>query len=204
MNNNDLGKKRTGDILQFVECYGALTISQCASLIYPNAKTAYKIAEKKLAKLVKDHKLSLAQVEKENVYYIDKKLGKHDLFINDFFIGLINSGATNITFEKPKYWLKDKSNNKYKIRSDALFKYDFAEYSYFNILEVCWTNKNIPIKTYEELFKSGEAHQICKGTFPRLIVMDDTKHNPKHFYSDLFKVIQINFNMKDMPLIFVD
>jgi hypothetical protein len=199
LNDFQLGKKRSNDIVRFVEDCGAITISQCAALFYPHAKTAYKIAQRKLSKLVEKGYLKVSKNDgNENVYYIDKKLSRHSLFINSFLIALIKAGATNIYLEKDKTWI----NN--KIKSDAFFEYDYLNYHYYNILEICCSHKYIPIKEYELLFKSGEAHNICRGTFPRLIVMDDVIHKEGYYHSNYFQVIQIDLNLNKFPAIFVD
>lgn len=203
MNNFQLGKKRSNDIIRFVENYESITINQCANLFYSGANTAYKIAQRKLNKLANAGYLKISQNNTNNnmpynVYYIKKKLSHHDLLINSFLIALIKAGATNITFEKSKQWLHG------KLISDAYLHYDYTNYHYFNILEVCYKNKYIPIKSYEELFKSGEAHKVSSGTFPRLIVMDDIEHNPKYYKSQYFQIIQIDLDLKKLPAIFVD
>jgi hypothetical protein len=199
MNNHELGRRRDHDILRFIEDFNTITIQQCADYIYPTAASRYKIAERKLNKLVKAKRIKVDQTEtKENIYYFDKKLSYHDLLINSFYIALVNSGATNIKMEKRKIWLDD------KFRSDALLSYDYGKWTFYNILEVCWSHKNIPIKEYEELYYSGEAHQICNGTFPRVIVVDDIIHKDNRFKSEVLPIYQLDFTFNTIPQIFMD
>jgi hypothetical protein len=166
----------------------------------PQFSSGYKIAHRRLTRLAAEEYLRVSKTDSgENVYYTKKKLSYHDILINSFFAALVGYGAVNIYYERPKEWLGG------KIRSDAFFKYDYGDYTFFNILEVCLTHKKIPIERYEELFNFNEAHQICRGTFPRLIIMDETEHyRLNHYKSSLFPIIQVDFSLKNMPLIFMD
>lgn len=196
MNNHELGKQRNNQILHSVEDFKSITIRQCADYIYPTAASRYKIAERKLNKLVKAKRLKVDQTEtKENIYYFDKKLSYHDLLINSFYIALHNTGATNIKLERQKTWLNG------KLRSDALISYDFDKYTYYNILEICWSHKKVPIKEYEELFYSGEAHKICENTFPRIIIVDDVIHSDDRFKSDVLPIFQLDFTFNALAKI---
>jgi hypothetical protein len=195
--------QRDRNIVKYVEQFSSITIEQCSLLFMKDSKCKYKIAQRRLENLVENKYLKVSKTDtNENIYYIDNKLSYHDVLINTFYIHLINSGATNIIRETDKNWLNG------NIISDAFYKFDYGikdnVYRFYVVLEVSWTHKDIPIKNYEELFCKGEAHNQCQNTFPLIVVLDDTKHkNNKYYHSDMFKVIQIDFDMSNFSLIFV-
>lgn len=192
--------KRDKEIIKFVEKHHSITITLCNKIFIPS-KSGYKIAQRRLNKMVECEQLKVykPRIGEENVYYIDRKLSQHDLLILYFYAELINCGAKNIYFEKKKKWLNG------DIESDAFFQYEYGGYMNYNILEICHTHKKIPISNYEELFKTNEVQKICMNTFPRIIVVDDVEHiNPDYYHSELFKIIQINSSLNNLPLIFID
>jgi hypothetical protein len=168
-------------------------------IFFKDQKSGYDIARRRLKKMTEDNILKMSRniSTNENVYYVDKKLSYHDLIINNFFAALINSGATINFFEKRKTWMND------KIRSDAFCSYDSGGYTFYNIIEVCRTHFKIPVAKYEELKLTGEAQQLCSGSFPRIILIDDVDHKTK-IESDYLKIIQLNYNLDDFPKIFMD
>jgi hypothetical protein len=189
---------RDRNIVQFVDKHGSITIAQCAQIFMNDSNCSYKIAQRRLSELVSNKYLKVSKTDTgENIYYTKKQPSYHDLLILSFYAGLVNCGCRNIHFEHPRPWIND------DLKSDGLFIYEFGGYRFYNLLEVCWTHKEIPFTKYEDLFSSGEAHGVCDGEFPRLIVMDDTKHR-EPLRNDKFPVIQIDLNLKNLPLIFMD
>jgi hypothetical protein len=196
---------RDREIVNWVSIHKSITIDQCRKIFMPGCSSGYKIAQRRLNKLVENGYLKMSKTDtNENVYYTDKKLSYHDLLINSFYASLINCGAKNIVFAHPQKWLNG------KVISDAFLSYDYGQYTFYNILEVCVTHKKINIEGYEELYNSGEAHQLCGNTFPRIIVMDDVEHfNLNNYHSDLLtknevQIIQVDYSLNNLPLIFMD
>lgn len=190
-------------IIKYVEMMQSITIDQCSRLFMSDSRSKYKIAQRRLDQLVRNRYLKVAKTDtNENIYYIDRKLSYHDLLINSFYIYLLNAGVANLQFGKSKQWMNG------KIISDAFMRFDYGdkpdEYTFYIILEVCWTHKRIPLDQYEVLFKSGEAHKLCQDTFPLIVIMDDTKHSDQHYYhSNLFRTVQIDFDLSNFSLIFL-
>jgi hypothetical protein len=200
MNTNKRITSRDREIVRFIEENNALTISQCQKIFMPTAKFGYKIAQKRLSRLVENGYLKVGRTDSsENIYYIDKKISYHDLLVNSFYAELIKCKATVLEFKHPVEWIKDEAP-----KSDAFFKVDYGNYIFYFILEVALTKKDVPMRSYERLCRSGIVHRQCDGHFPTLVVMDEVKHTNKSFYrSDLFKTVQIDLDLNDMPLIFV-
>jgi hypothetical protein len=189
--------QRDRNVVRFVESMGSITIDMCRRLIVPDKKSGYKIAQTRLNKLVDNKYLKVGRTEtNENIYYINRKLSYHDLLINRVYIELINAGARIINFEKNKSWLND------KFRSDAFIQLDYGDNNYFYFWEVAWTHKDIPIKYYEELCEYEEGLKIInyKGMIPTLVVMDDSGHQ---YSSSVLKVVKVDYNLQQLPLIFI-
>jgi hypothetical protein len=99
-----------------------------------------------------------------------------------------------------------------QIRSDAFYKFKYPSkqqgfyYDYYVILEVSYTHKEIPIKMYETLAATREGVNIIGGGyFPTIVVMDDVIHySSDHYHSDIVKIIQLDFELNKLPLLFVD
>lgn len=190
---------RDRDIIDFVGRYRSITIDQCKKVFMPGCTSGYKIAQRRLNKLVESGYLKVGKTDtNENVYYTEKKLSYHDLLVNSFYAALMQCGAKNTVFSRTQKWLEG------KLISDGFFSYDYGQYTFYNILEVCLSRKKLSMDLYEKLYKSGEAHELCKGIFPRLIIMDDAYHREDIYKSSLFPVIQVHYDLSNIPLIFMD
>jgi hypothetical protein len=165
----------------------------------PDAKFGYKIAQKRLGRLVENGYLKVGRTDStENIYYYDKKISYHDLLVNSFYAEIIKAGAKIINFEHSKEWLKNKAPI-----SDGFFIVEYGEYYFYFILEVALTKKDVNMRAYEDLYRSGLL-QKQYNCFPILDVMDEVQHKNKLYYhSDIFKVIQVDLNLNNLPLIFV-
>lgn len=191
--------QRDRDIVKFVEDYKSITIKQCSRLMWSHASSGYKIAQKRLSNLVNNRYLKIAKTDtQENLYYIDKKLSHHDLLINGFYIELLTCGASDVKFAKDKSWLDG------KIISDAFFAYIYNDKLMYNILEVCWTHKNIPINNYEKLYSSDEGKQLIGacGEFPTIVVLDS--YDRENYKSDILKIVRLDYNFNNLPMLFMN
>jgi hypothetical protein len=112
------------------------------------------------------------------------------------YIELVRCGAKIIEFDKKRTWLNG------KFHSDIFIQCDYGDDYYFFFWEICWTHKDIPLQYYKELCKSEEGLKIInyKGYIPKLIVMDDSS---KEFTSDVLKIIKVDYNLSNLPLIFI-
>jgi hypothetical protein len=191
--------QRDRDIVKFVEKYKAITIAQCQEIFMSDATFGYKIAQRRLGKLVDNGYLKVSRTDSnENLYFIDKKISYHDVLINSFYAELVKCKATIKHVEHDKRWIGTKP------KSDAFFWIEYGGTHFFFILEIALTHKDIPIADYEQLYRSGELQKIFLGRFPTIVVMDDADHKkPDYYHSDIIKIVQIDFALKKFPLIFV-
>lgn len=207
-------------VLQFVEEMGSITILQCRNMFYKTQRYGYDIARKRLGKMVQFNKLKVDRdnVTSQNVYYMDKKLRKHDILVLDFYSHLIYSGASIVYFNPEQEWM----NGKY--RSDAYISYILNGKLYFNILEVVRTS-GVDEEKYKNIYTSQEAQYMNKeiyrqtkevyekeninielvddlNSFPRLIIVDNINHKKALEIVSLIKTTQLDFSYNNFSKIF--
>lgn len=181
--------KRDKDIYNFISQYGSITIDQCSKIFMPNCKRKYEIACRRLKKLVECEfiKVGTIKYSHENVYYIDRKLSFHDLTVIQYCAELINLGAENLKLEAPKKWHDT-------LISDGFVYYELNGKQYINIIEVCFSNKNVKIKDYEELYKSNLIQNEL-GIEPRLIIISEFHEKYK---SNIMPIITFDYSFKNL------
>ena len=178
--------ERDRKVLNFIEKYKSISINQASNIFF---NTSYEGARRRLKQLeeMKYIKSYILKDTKEKAYYMNKKLSKHDLLVNDFIGEIKKRGGDIIQFiTQPTYLNK-------KIRPDAFIIFSLKEMVYFILLEVDLHHytSNIKMKVYEELYKSGELEKECYGTFPIILIARPTKgirYNSRNFnvvYTDL-------------------
>lgn len=187
--------KRDREILKFIETYGSITINQTAKIFYKGHKFAYDEARRRLKKIAEVSKLKKItnKVTREFIYYMDKPVSPHNLFVLDFYSELINQGCEDIKFEKSKKWsIKEPI-------CDGYFEFSFNDITYFMILEVDLTH-NCNLKKYEFLYDTGELQEIYsqeygnKDIFPTVVVMK--QYIPTSpYYSNKFNVVYIDYKL---------
>jgi hypothetical protein len=201
---------RDHEALQFVESYGSITIEQCRRLFYSTQKRGYDIAGRRLGKMVKNGRLKVAidKRTKQNVYYLEKPLSTHNLYILDFFTTLIENGAKILFFNRGIEW------QTVDLKSDAMVFYEIGNKKIFNILEVVVTHE-VEKEKYKKIFETQEIHLLCNeinkrfgakeniNYFPKIVVIDEVNHTPKYYYDEDKKYIQLNFDLEGFPKIFL-
>lgn len=196
-------------VLNFVEQYGSITISQAQKMYYNTQKYGYDIARRRLKKLVNHNKLKVSRDVQgnENVYYTDKKLSYHDLLALDYYAELIYNGGEIIYFKPRQQWMGG------KCISDAYCCYVLGNKVFFNIVEVVRTH-GVDEAKYLELYKSREPQKFNSiiyeklggkpiDEFPRLIVIDNVNHRNNLFIHENVKVHQLDFYLRDFSKILV-
>jgi hypothetical protein len=118
-------------ILSWIEEHHCLSIKQAARMFYEGDYARDK-ARKKL-KLLEDYRIIKSyknDITKEKIYYVEKKLSPHDLYVLDFYSLLVFHGCTNIKIEKQPRLMKD------ILRPDAFIQFEYQEYIYNVLLEI--------------------------------------------------------------------
>lgn len=179
--------ERDRDILTWIEEYKSITVSQAQYLFFKNS---YEGARRRLKQLedmnfIKSYPNTLL---KSKVYFNEKMLSEHNLFIIEFLKTIKKLDGEILEFKtQPSYMDK-------KIRPDAFVIFRYKNDVYFILLEVDLNHytSNSKMQRYEELYKTGELQNMCFGTFPFIIISRPTKgirYNSKHFnviYTDLY------------------
>jgi hypothetical protein len=180
------------ELMIYLEKYHAITIKQANRHFY-KSKYGYDVARKRLKQLeeMEFFKSHLNFTTNEKVYYLDRKVSAHDLYIMDFYSILVSNKCSNIEFTKEPRYLKN------MIRPDGFFKFEYNGNIYFILLEVdltSYTSLN-KFQMYEMLYRSGELQEVCYGTFPIIVVM--TYSRDIVYESENFEVVYMNFSLSD-------
>lgn len=196
-------------ILQFVEEFGSITITQCQHMYYNRQDQGYEMSRRHLSKLVSYSKLSVFREMNcnKNVYYTNKKPSYHGILVLDYYAQLIKSGVNIYYFKREQPWL----NKKYF--SDAYCMYSIGDKVYFDIVEVVRT-KSVESEKYIEIYNSKEAHDLSnnlynqltgltRDIFPHLVIIDDVRHKNDLFINENIKIIQLDFNLTNFPRLFI-
>ena len=190
---NKMITSRDRDIYNFINEYGSITIDQCSKIFFSHCKRKYEIASRRLRELLKNEYIKVGTIKytNENIYYIDKKLSFHDLTVIQYCAELINMGAVNLKLERNKKWFDD-------LISDGFVYYELNGEKYINIIEVCFSNKNVKIDYYDEIYLSNIIQNEF-GIDPKLIIITHPNYQYKSIkiplilfdygFENLFKII---------------
>lgn len=176
--------QRDKNMLRYLEDHGAFTIYQCYQMFFKHSRYGFDLARKRLKKLeeLKFIKHYTNTATKEYVYYLDKRLSAHELYVMSVYSTLIYEGAEIIKFQKESRFLNG------DIRADALIEYSFNGYIDDIIVEVDLTHSP-DISEYERLYDAGELQKQCGGEFPILLIVSD---KDKKYISNKINIVQIN------------
>lgn len=194
--------QRDKDILTWIEQYKSITLSQCTYL-YFNGN--YEGCRRRLKQLedMKLLKSSQNMLLKSRVYFQEKLISDHNLFVYEFLKLIKLNGGEIIKFKKQPTFM-----NK-KIRPDAFIIFSYQGNVYFILLEVDLTHytSNSKMKRYEEVYKTGEIQEQCCGTFPIIVIARPTegiRYNSSNFnviYLDLYYSNIINLLLQNPSII---
>ena len=183
-------KERDYKILQFIEEFGAITISQSSSMFfngsYEASRRRLRILEQNYYKL-KSFKLKETD---EKIYILSngKKVSYHDILCLNFIKELKIKNCDILQVKKTPRFM----NN--KIIPDMFCVFAYEGQVYFTLIEMDLNHFTgiSKMQRYEELYKSRELQDnYCHGTFPIIIIARKTnglRYNSKNFnciYSDL-------------------
>jgi hypothetical protein len=192
--------KRDKEILRFVEEYGSITIEQCRKIFYKGNNQGYYSARRRL-KLLSDQKY-LNRFRKgigsHVVYYLDKKISNHRLYILDVYAELINLGAEIKLFEQ------EYKVDKYRV--DALLEVEFNGYFYPIILEIDLSSYTSYDKL-EGIYKSNHFQEKYKeldnNIFPTVVIARAAEP-VKPIQSNEFNIIYTDFDFNNLINIFLE
>lgn len=183
--------KANRNLMVYLEKYHAITINQCMRHFY-KSEYRYDVARKTLRELEKKGILQSYQhsMTGEKIYFYDRKVSIHDLYILEFYSLLVEHGCRNIEFIKNPEYLKG------NIVPDGFFKFQYDDFLYLCLLEVDLSHKTNFDKfvLYERLYKDGEF-QGKYGTFPFIAIV--SFEACLKYESNNFEVVYLPFNMEN-------
>lgn len=179
--------QRDKNILRYLEDYHAITISQCGQIFFNHSRHHYDLARKRLKK-IEDMGLIryyTNHVTNEKVYYLERKLPPHDIYLMNVYAALRHSRADIIEFVKECRFLEG------KVRADAFFRFSYGGYERIMITEVDLTHST-DLSKYEALYEAKEL-QRKYGTFPLVVIIGDYC-NRKH-KSENFDIVYLDYKL---------
>ncbi len=180
-------RERDREILNYINEYKGITIKQASRLFYKDVKCKYDRARKRLKQLEEQNILQsyISKFNNEKVYYLDKKLSAHDLYVLELYSLLIENNCEILEFKTQPLYLKK------QIRPDAFIKFRHDNLIYLIFVEVDLTHFTSLNKyqTYEMLYRTEEL-QSKYGTFPIIVVVGD---NPIEYESCNFDIVYLKF-----------
>lgn len=189
--------QRDKNILIFLEKHHATSIKQAYRMFYYETKTGYDVARKRLKQL-EDMGLMKSYINlatNEKIYFGDRKLSAHDLYVMDFYSLLFTYECEDIKITNTPRYLNG------LVVPDALISFKYDNSLYYILLECDLTHVTDLTKwqKYEKLYKDGEL-QTNFGTFPIIVVMGLKKE--LIYESQNFDIINVNFELDNFEKIF--
>lgn len=180
-------KDRDREVLKWIEDYKAITLRQATELFFGGN---YKGASRRLGQLEDMELLKsyTSKATKEKVYYQNKKVNDHRLYIYDYLKELKKLGCKLLDMNIEPQYLNG------NIRPDAFVLFKYGKYKYLTLLEVDYTHytDNIKMNTlYEKLYTERSSYEEFLGIFPIIIIARPTegiRYNSANFdviYTDL-------------------
>lgn len=171
---------RDRKILSWIQDYGAITINQAKTFFF---KGSYDNARRRLRGLEQQEILNSYTLKetKEKVYYVDRKISTHDIYVLDYIKKLkeLDCNVVDITI-KPRYL-----NN--SLIPDAFVKFIYKNDLYITFLEVDYKHATEYLKfksLYERLYREKDNYEEFQGTFPIVIVANlnaSIRYNSSNF-----------------------
>lgn len=166
------------EILSWIDKYRAISIEQCQYIFF---KGSYEAARRRLSILEKDKiiKSYISKSTKQKVYYNNKKISDHDLYILDYIKELKKNNCEIIDIRiKPQYLNK-------LIIPDAFVKFKFKKYMFNTLLEVDYSHSTEELKLntlYEKLAKECDKYsEFNHNSF----ILINTKPIVQNIYNSL-------------------
>lgn len=190
--------QRDKDVLRWVEHYGAITLKQATTLFF---NEIYKSASRRLNQLEENKfiKSYISKSKKEKVYYLDKKVSDHRLYIYDYIRELKRLNCEVIDIEIEPQYLDG------AIRPDAYVTFKSDGYKYITLLEVDFTHytSNSKLNTlYEKLYEERDKYREFSGTFPIVVIARPTPGI--RYNSNNFEVVYTGLDYANLPQLLLD
>lgn len=183
-------KERDWNILRHIEEYGAISLRNVAEIYfngnYKDEEYRYKCAARRM-KALEDRGIISSYINsynEEKVFYKEKKVSPHNLFIQDFWKKLLKMDFDVLEFNTKVELMKGQLN------PDAfvLAKYENTLVNYFLEVDLNHYTKKEKIVRYEMFYKSDELKKLCEWRKPCLIITRPT-HKDIRYTSNVFDIV---------------
>ncbi|EGT4139298.1 hypothetical protein EQZ09_16045 [Clostridium perfringens] len=184
-------RERDYNILRFIEKYGAISLKNACRIFftgeYKSEEYRYRVASRRLQILKEKGILQSYRnsYTDEKIYYTNKKLSPHNLFIQDFWRKLIEIGFEVLEFNTNISLMKG------QLKPDAFIEAEIEDIKVNYFLEVDlnhYTDKNKLIR-YEMFYKSDELKELCGTRKPCFIIARPTHGKDLRYNSKLFDTV---------------
>ncbi|WP_416188160.1 hypothetical protein [Clostridium perfringens] len=184
-------KERDYNILRFIEKYGAISLKNACSIFftgeYKIEEYRYRVAARRMQTLEEKGILQSYRnsYTDEKIYYTNKKISPHSVFIQDFWRVLLGIGFEVLEFNTNVILM----NGQLKPDALVLAKYDDILVQYFLEVDLNhYTDKNKLVR-YEMFYKSDEFQKLTEGRKPALIITRPTHSKDIRLTSKLFDTV---------------
>ena len=184
-------KERDYNILRFIEKYGAISLKNACSIFftgeYKSEEYRYRVAARRMQTLEEKGILQSYRnsYTDEKIYYTNKKISPHSVFIQDFWRKLLELDFNVLEFNTNVSLM----NGQLKPDAFVLAKYDDILVNYFLEVDLNhYTDKSKLIR-YEMFYKSDELTELCGTRKPCLIITRPTHSKDIRLTSKLFDTV---------------
>ncbi|HII4400231.1 TPA: hypothetical protein ACY4RQ_001902 [Clostridium perfringens] len=184
-------RERDYNILRFIEKYKAISLKNACRIFftgeYKSEEYRYRVAARRLLTLenkgiLQSYRNSYTD---EKIYYTNKKISPHSVFIQDFWRVLLEMGFEVLEFNTNVSLM----NGQLKPDAFVLAKYDDILVNYFLEVDLShYTDKSKLIR-YEMFYKSDELTELCGTRKPCLIITRPTHSKDIRLSSKLFDTV---------------
>lgn len=184
-------RERDYNILRFIEKYGAISLKNACRIFftgeYKSEEYRYRVTARRLQTLenkgiLQSYRNSYTD---EKIYYTNKKLSPHSVFIQDFWRKLLELDFNVLEFNTNVSLM----NGQLKPDAFVLAKYDDILVNYFLEVDLNhYTDKSKLIR-YEMFYKSDELTELCGTRKPCLIITRPTHGKDLRYSSKLFDTV---------------
>lgn len=184
-------RERDYNILRFIEKYKAISLKNACRIFfdgeYKSEEYRYRVAARRLLTLenkgiLQSYRNSYTD---EKIYYTNKKISPHSVFIQDFWRKLLELDFNVLEFNTNVSLM----NGQLKPDAFVLAKYDDILVNYFLEVDLNhYTDKSKLIR-YEMFYKSDELTELCGTRKPCLIITRPTHSKDIRLSSKLFDTV---------------
>lgn len=187
-------------ILRHIEEYRAISVKNACSLFfdgeYKSEEYRYRCAARRLQALEKKEVLCSYRnsYTDEKVYYTEKKVSPHDLFIQDAWRVLKEIGFEVIEFNTKCRLMND------QLRPDAniVAEIDGIKVQYFLEVDLNHYTSKSKLTRYEMFYKTEEFRELTEGRKPCLIITRPTHNKDIRYTSKVFDIVYTDLKYSNL------